>query len=180
MDEIKLNPSEEIIKKAEENEKSSESQFMSPKDKKSEKKRGRPKKEFKDEELKKDNPEKEAPKFNIPTKVICYPITKAISAAGVSYTNEPRAALTPDEAEGMAEALGLILDKYMPDVGNKYGPELMLSLSLGQYGLRLYAIKKLKEEQLKKNTVNPNMRPQDNSVDTSGLELSNQSVDAII
>ena len=36
------------------------------------------------------------------------------------------------------------------------------------------------QEQLKKNTVNPNMRPQDNPVDTSGLELSNQSVDAII
>lgn len=168
MEEIKLSPSEEIIKKAEENEKSSESQFMSPKEKKTEKKRGRPSKSAqseKSDDIKKENIEKENPKFNIPTKVVCYPITKAVSALGVSYTNEPKAALTPDEADAMAEAMGLILDKYMPDIGNKYGPELMLGLSLGQYGLRLYAIKKLKEEQLKRNTVNTNMRPQGEPVD---------------
>lgn len=102
----------------------------------------------KESEKKAEGGEPQKPQFNIPTKVICYPIVKVVSAVGVSYVGDPRAALSADEAEGMAGAIGMVLDKYMPDAMSKYGPELVLGLSLGQYGLRLYAIKKLQQEKL--------------------------------
>ena len=151
--------SEQIIEKAKESEAVGASAFMNPEPKKAKGKPGRPKGSSgsssigKTSEPKKEEREdkKAEPKFEIPTKVLCYPIVKGISVGGVYYTNNPRAAMTPDEAEAMAQALGMVLDKYMPDAMKNFGPEMALAFSLGQYGIRLYAIKKVMEaEQAKK------------------------------
>ena len=82
----------------------------------------------------------------IETKALCYPLVKGVSVMGVSYTGDARAALTAQEADHMAEAMGLIFDKYMPSMMQDYGAEAALIMSFGQYGLRLYAIKKLQQE----------------------------------
>lgn len=148
-------PSDEIIEKAKESESISGSNFMDPKIKKEKKEtRGRPKKDKTQQNAseKIENKDQE-PKFNIPTKVLCYPVCRAVSSFGVSFTNNPQAGMTPDEIEGLASSLGLVFDKYLPDAMSKYGPELALSFSLGQYGLRLYAIKKLMQEQAAKNNM---------------------------
>lgn len=145
-----ISPTEELIKKAKESEDSGAHAFMQPEVKQAKRGRGRPKKDGSTSEA---SPKKEAasskkdeaPKFDIPTKMLCYPIVKGISSAGVNYCKDPRAALTPSEADDMAGALGMILDKYMPDAAANYGPELMLGLSFGQYALRLHAIKELQK-----------------------------------
>lgn len=154
--EAEITPAEQIIENAKKTEEVTQVQgSMIPPAKEPKKGRGRPpgsgKKQDasnshqKNEENVKDAPR---PQFNIPTKVICYPLIKGVSAAGVSFVGDPRAAISADEAEGMAEALGMVLDKYMPDAMAKWGPELVLGMNLGQYGLRLYAMKKLKMEEV--------------------------------
>lgn len=159
--ETEKSTTEQIIEKAKESEAAGASAFMNPEPKKAKGKPGRPKgsasvsSSAKSRETgadsKTDGKKEEKPQFEIPTKVLCYPIVKGISVGGVYYTNNPRAAMTPDEAEAMAQALGMVLDKYMPDAMKNFGPEMALAFSLGQYGIRLYAIKKVMEaEQAKK------------------------------
>ena len=162
-----------IIDKAKISEAAGASSFMNPEPKTAKKGPGRPKKasEPKKEEDKKQDDTKPL----IETKALCYPIVKIVSVAGVNYTKDARAALTPQEADGMAEALGLVLDKYMPDAMKNYGPEIALTLCMGQYGLRLYAIKKLQEEKLQKENAasQQNARPQEEvKNDLGNLESS--------
>lgn len=180
IDEIKT-PSDEIIEKAKESESISGSNFMDPKIKKEKKEtRGRPRKnadQTKDAPKTENKSQNSDPKFNIPTKVLCYPVCRAVSSFGVSYTNNPQAGMTSDEIEGLASSLGLVLDKYLPDAMSKFGPELILAFNLGQYGLRLYAIKKLMQEREVKPSqmrpVNPDQRgpnkPQDQKRESVSL-----------
>lgn len=120
------------------------------------------------------------PKFDIPTKALCYPFIKVLSSAGVSYTNEPRAAIGAEEAEGMASALGMVLDKYLPDAMAKWGPELVLGASLGQYGLRIYAIKKLQIDKMRMQQAasqpTNGARPQDKN-DTDQMSVISQETE---
>lgn len=115
----------------------------------------------------------DAPKFNIPTEALCYPVVKAMSGMAVAYTKEPRAAMTPDEAEGIAKAMGMVLDKYLPDVASKYGPELVLGVSLGQYGLRLYAIKQVQAQAMRSHeqAQTANQGPRPNSAPAANLTV---------
>lgn len=168
--------SESIIEKAKISEQNSSSSFMEPEIKETKKKPGRPKKA---ESIKKDSTEKseskQDPAFNIPTKIICYPLVKGISVVGYNYVKHPQAALTSQEIDDMAQALAMVIDKYAPEALNKYGPEIMLATSLGTYGLRLYALKKalLEKEAKAKPQENVQPRPSEN-VDYSGLEKSQE------
>lgn len=144
--------------------------FMQPKDN-SKKKVGRPagstKKEKAEKQKKeaKENPEvsqPEKPVVDIPTSVITVPIAKCISTLGEQYAGHPQARLTDEELDAMSQALGLVMDKYLPDVGNKFGPELFLGLCLSQYAIRLKQVKnsvdierqkKVMQEQSAKTTV---------------------------
>ena len=142
---------------------------MIPKPKEGPKKRGRKPKaetEFinpKKEETKQDASETK-PKFEIPTHVICYPIVKAVSVVGVNIAKDNRAAISANEAEDMARAMGMVMEKYMPDAMSKWGPELMLGLSLGQYSLRVYALAKMNHEaQMRASQSAEKARPVDDS-----------------
>lgn len=136
-----------IIEKAKISESEGQSAFMNPEPKKAKKGPGRPKKDNAEKSEQKSEPRKQEPKGPmIETKALCYPLVKGVSVMGVSYTGDARAALTAQEADHMAEAMGLIFDKYMPSMMQDYGAEAALIMSFGQYGLRLYAIKKLQQE----------------------------------
>lgn len=142
-----------IIEKAKESEQSGATSFMRPEPKQAKKGRGRPPKDKSDakkEAPKQENKSEEKKGPFIETKVLCYPLVKGISIAGVNYTKDPRAAMSADEAEAMADAMGKIFDKYLPDLMQNYGAEAALCLAMGQYGIRLYAIKKLQQEEAKK------------------------------
>lgn len=138
-----------IIEKAKISEAEGQSAFMNPEPKKAKKGPGRPKKENSEKsETKPHEPKKQTEQKGpmIETKALCYPLVKGVSVIGVSYTGDPRAALSAQEADQMAEAMGLIFDKYMPDMMQNWGAEAALVMAFGQYGLRLYAIKKLQQE----------------------------------
>lgn len=138
--------SESIIEKAKQSEAAGASAFMNPEPKLAKKGPGRPKGAKSETKSKDERPKDEPKKAFIETKVLCYPIAKAVSIAGVSYTGDPRAAMSPDEAEMVAGALGGILDKYLPDAMQSFGAEIALTVAMGQYGLRLYAIKKSNDD----------------------------------
>ena len=146
--ENQVNPeSLSIIEKAKISESEGQSAFMNPEPKKAKKSPGRPKKEQSEKtEQKTETKKAESKGPMIETKALCYPLVKGVSVMGVSYTNDPRAALTAQEADQMAEAMGLIFDKYLPNVMTDWGAEAAIVMAFGQYGLRLYAIKKLQEE----------------------------------
>lgn len=149
-----------IIEKAKISESEGATAFMNPEPKKAKKRPGRPKNSEKSDEPKKEeNKKAESKGPMIETKALCYPLVKGVSVMGVSYTGDPRAALSAQEADAMAEAMGAIFDKYMPNVMQDWGAEAALVMSFGQYGLRLYAIKKLQEESLK-NRPQPQKKPE--------------------
>ena len=149
--ENQINPeSASIIDKAKISESEGQSAFMNPEPKRAKKGPGRPKNSEKTSEPKKDENKKQESKGPmIETKALCYPLVKGISVMGVSYTGDARAALTSQEADQMAEAMGLIFDKYLPNVMSDWGAEAAIVMAFGQYGLRLYAIKKLQQESQK-------------------------------
>ena len=103
-------------------------------------------------------PQQSAP-MGIPSKEIAKPVAGFISNMGVSYVGDPRAGMTPDELEMMATAMGMVMDKYLPTVMGQYGAEAMLILSLGQYGVRIMAMKKYldqeKQEKAQRFTEQP-------------------------
>lgn len=170
--------SDEIIDRAKESEETGGASFMNPEGKKAKKPRGRPKKEASDKfETKSSDPKKseaESKISQIPTKVICYPIVKAMSVGAVYAVKDPRAAATPDEAEGLAEAMALVFDKHLPDLLSKYGAESMLCLALGQWGIRLVAIAKIKKSEAEKAAEQAKHRPRpQESVNTVDLDAMN-------
>ncbi len=138
-------------------------------------KRGRPSKEeqAKKAKMQKDSvlgpqPSQSGPQASpqasvISSKEIGKPIAQFISSTAVSYVGDPRAGMTPDELENLSLALGLVMDKYMPDLLNKYGPEAMLCICMGQYGIRVMAMKKYldaeKAQKVKNVTTPENPKP---------------------
>lgn len=114
--------------------------------------KGRPKLTDAEKEARKK--EKEAssgPKIKMPeidSSVLCLPLCRVMSNAAVSWTKEPKAAMTQAEAMSMADAMGAMLDKYAPGILEKYGAEAIFFLAVGQWSYRVYEIKaeKIKEE----------------------------------
>jgi hypothetical protein len=146
-------------------------------------KRGRPSKEeqAKKAKMQKDSVLGPKPTFDpstaaqvnqsvISSKEIGRPIAQFISSTAISYVEDPRAGMTPDELENLSMALGLVMDKYMPDLLNKYGPEAMLCICLGQYGIRVMAMKKYLDAE-KKSQAQKVMTPENpKPVQTEGGE----------
>lgn len=164
-------PSEQIIENAKMSESIATDGPMIPKGKEGPKKRGRPAKAQTEKLSKKPSPEKDQepeqtrPKFDIPSQVICYPLVKIVSVTGVAIAKDQRAAITSSEAEDMAKAMGMVMDKWMPDAMAKWGPEVMLGLSLGQYSLRVFALAKANQErQSRQSSIQPEQRPQEPAV----------------
>lgn len=89
------------------------------------------------------------PLSSIPTSTIIKPFVNVISALGEEYAKHPKARMTEEELEAGAQSLGLVIDKWMPDAMNKWGPEIMCVLVFGQWGMRVVAIKKVVEADLK-------------------------------
>lgn len=160
--EIPKSPSDEIIENAKKSEELGSTSFMDPQPKEGPKRKGRPPKdkskvftEKTDTKDSKASQDTSGPAFNIPTKQLCYLPAKAVSAWGVSYVGDPKAAMTPDDLEAFATGLGLVIDKHLPDAMKNYGPEMMFAMALTQYGVRIMAMKKLKTQHMNKqpNTV---------------------------
>lgn len=87
---------------------------------------------------------------SIPSKDIARPLVSLISTGAVAWVNHPAAAMKTDELEAGSQALGLLIDKYMPGVISRYGIEAMCLMVFGQYGLRVFALKKYIEIETKK------------------------------
>lgn len=125
-----------------------EGQFMNP-GQKVKKPRGRPKGSGSaKQENKKIGEAQDAQKSEepqIPTSEVIKPLINLISVGGAAYAGDDRARMKPEELEAGAMALGLVMDKYLPDMLNKYGPEIMCCMVFGQYGLRVMAIKKIND-----------------------------------
>lgn len=154
MEETPISKTDEIIKNAKISAEAGGAGFMDPQPKVSKGKRGRPpgsksekRSSLKDGPVKEPGaapgPEKTA--FSIPSSVLCIPLVKGVSVAAVAYTRDSRSAMLADEAEAMANAMGMVMDKWMPDMVAKWGPELALGICASQYGLRLYALKKQRD-----------------------------------
>lgn len=79
----------------------------------------------------------------IPTRDIVLPFVKLTSKACGAYVGDKRAEMNVEELEAVARALGLVADKWMPVLGKDYGPELLLATTLGTYGMRVVAMKKI-------------------------------------
>jgi len=182
MDEINEmpEPSEQIIENAKMSEAVKTDGPMIPKGKEAPKKRGRPAKTAQE----KSRPEKDEvkqdasnsrPKFDIPSQVICYPLVKIVSVTGVAVAKDQRAAITASEADDMARAMGMVMDKWMPDAMAKWGPEVMLGLSLGQYSLRVYALARANQERQARTQPAPDQRPTEPTVVSKIHSLSEES-----
>lgn len=135
----------ELAEKAKEQEQSTP--FMEP-GQKQKKGPGRPKGSSKKAEPKigqasQAKPDPEAPP-PIPTSQVIKPVVNLLSAAGAAYCEDERGRMKPEELENGATALGMVIDKWAPDLINKWGPEIMCGMVFGQYGLRVMAIKKIK------------------------------------
>jgi len=167
-----ITKSDEIIQAAKESEENNPKTFMEPQVRTTKKKPGRPPKDkIKstdkiDESIKTQSSEPVNPKFNIPTKALCYPIVRGISTLSAQYVGDRRAAMIPDEVESMTDAFAMVIDKYMPDAMSKYGPEIYLASNLAMYGSRLLALKKLIEQEQK-------MRMQSQQPQSPNLNLEN-------
>lgn len=126
--------------------------FMEPGEK-VKKSRGRPKgsTSAKKESKKVGEAQGEEPKAarpetqTIPTAQVVRPFVNLLSSAGAAFAEDERARMRPEELEAGAQALGMLVDKYMPNLINAYGVEITCLMVFGQYGLRVYAIKKLGE-----------------------------------
>lgn len=146
---------DEIIEKAKTSEAAGGASFMDPQPKQTKRARGRPKGSTTTESgaAKSDKTESKSESKKGPvieTKVFCYPIVKVMSIGAVSYTKDPRAACTPTEAENIAETMGVLFDKHLPDLLQNYGAEAGFILAMGQWTMRLVAIKKLQSEEMRK------------------------------
>lgn len=86
----------------------------------------------------------------IPTAKIVRPLVGVLSRLGEGYVDHPKAAMTPEEMEAICESMGLVLDKWMPLVAGQFGAELMLGVALGQYSLRIMAMRKYLDAERKK------------------------------
>lgn len=91
----------------------------------------------------------------VPTSQILKMPLQMLSQAAVKYTEHPQAAMTPDELNGMADCLGALLDKYMPNAFNAYGLEIATVMVVGQYGLRVAACKRAVDQAKEKAKENP-------------------------
>lgn len=125
--------------------------FMQPEPPKA--KRGRPRK--RDESGMNSDPKIASPPPPnmpppIPTAKIVKPLVHVVSRLGEGYAGHPAAAMKPEELEAISESLGLVLDKWMPTIAGQFGAELMLGVALGQYGLRIMAVRKYVEDEEKK------------------------------
>jgi len=83
------------------------------------------------------------PSFAIPSSQIMQPVALGLSSLAVRYAGDPRAQMTPDESNAFCEIGGKLLDKYAPNVFDKYGLEAVLLITLGMYGTRVIALKKV-------------------------------------
>lgn len=96
-----------------------------------------------------------APAHEIPTRRIVEPFVTLISKAGGAYAGDKRAEMSPKELNDVADALGLVVDKWMPVLGKDYGAEVLLATTITAYGLRVVAIKKTLEAESRAMQENP-------------------------
>lgn len=85
------------------------------------------------------------PPVALPSKEVVKPLITVIDG-WTQRMIDAKCAMKPEEADGMATGLGLILDKYMPTVMDKYAPEFVFFSCASAWGLRCYAIAKTKQD----------------------------------
>ena len=121
--------------------------FMDPGTKK---KRGK----YKKRESKKDAPkqasgpssdDQKAEQAQIPTKQILMPLVALGSSAAAKWADDPRAAMAPAEMECVATVAGQLIDKWIPNVLDKYGLEAMFVIVLSQYTVRVVQLKRARD-----------------------------------
>lgn len=90
-----------------------------------------------------------APQPNsIPSKEIAKPILKLYDAGVCMLAyNHPDAAMRPEEFNAAAEALGMVMDKWMP---NMAGPEMALGVILGGHLIRVMAMRAILKTEMEK------------------------------
>lgn len=152
--------------------------FMEPKLEKQKGKRGRPKKEASEEKSKPGPGPAPEPEIQIPSSSIMKPIAGVLNNAAVRIAEDGRAKMTPDEENAFCEIGGKLLDKYAPNVFDKYGLEVVMVLTLSMWGQRVYQLRQhnLKELIKKKNEMN--LKP-NNSVEATPIPPEPKKAEAV-
>lgn len=145
---------DDLIKKSQELDASPQTKLFDPEVPQA-KKRGRPRK---DEPQKENLKKPETPRTDfinkVPTKVLCLPITKVISSAGVAVVGDKRAEMNDTEIDSISDGMALVFDKYLPALLGNYGAEIALITALGGYATRLAILnKQIKIEKVKINEI---------------------------
>lgn len=99
----------------------------------------------------------------IATREIVLPFVKLTSKACGAYVGDKRAEMNHEELEAVARALGLVADKWMPVLGKDYGPEVLLATTLGAYGMRVVAMKKILDAEKEAMKTAPAMPKDENA-----------------
>jgi hypothetical protein len=146
--------------------------FM-PKEKK---KKGRPPKSAQTTHSSENKDAKAPPKASeIPTALLCRPIGMGVSGFAVNYAGSDLAAMKGDELEAFCQGLGMVIDKYLPNAMDKWGPEIVFGTVCAQYGMRVYALKKYlameKAKQEKEDKVLKKQDPHSNQFSQINTEL---------
>ena len=182
MENVELTQSESIIEKAKISESENEGQFMNPAPR-TKKSRGRPKKE-KSENLfsgeKQENKSQDTGP-RIETKVLCYPIVKVISNVSVTVVKDKRAAMTFEEADSIAESMGKVFDKYIPELLGNYGAEMAFALAVGSYSTRLYLLAQAKKKEVEMmQAASTAQKAQEQQRDSSSVDMNKLDSDEIM
>jgi len=77
----------------------------------------------------------------LPTEAMCEPLVAALSGLGVTIADSPDAAMSEDEKKACTQALAAIMDKYLPDLGNKFGAELIFLSAFGMYAYKVNTVR---------------------------------------
>lgn len=83
-----------------------------------------------------------SPAGQIASSRLAEPFVRLLSKGGAAYAGDSRAEMSPQELHDVADALGLVLDKWMPLLSKDYGAEVLLVTAISSYGIRVVAIKK--------------------------------------
>lgn len=79
------------------------------------------------------------------TAMILKPVFALGSQACSRWADTPHALATPSELETVSTATAAVVEKYAPQMLDKYGAELILFATVGMYGARVVTLKRARD-----------------------------------
>lgn len=94
------------------------------------------------------------------TKKLVKPGVSALSALGVKFAEDETAAMQPPEVEVIVDSAAACINQYLPGVLGAHANAVVLSVTLAQWGLRVYFLRqaslaKLRQEKAMRAVQEP-------------------------